>query len=240
MIACNNTEISMDIAYPHDPELWEAIIHFNGPLFEDIHNSWLTRLSLQKTICSIGRCSRSQRLLAHYIFDQYGVDSPNDMNFSDVNKRLLLLPGSSLVDIVVLCGVTLCRELLAKVILSKPLKLIKHQLGEECYQFSMNKACFLISHVPDELTMRSVSDAEFMKDPVKWVHTCGLRCLGGALGGYPRSHLKRTAIKLPYHWQSMLDDSFSLAKNTELQHWCARLLNKMTKEVNPSCSHLFA
>ena len=228
------------------PQLKQHIIRFNHYIIEQAHCSWLSYDTGIEKLDLASAPDETLYYLSEWLFKKYQVDEQCEYDFSDKVKRLFLLPTIELNRLIIITGLTAHQDEIGKIISGKELRYIKQIFGDTLMAFTRNKAPFMMSTPFYYALDASVPETYFKKpsahapeDISDSVYKSGLRILGAALGSYPKPLKRRLMWKLDRKYKSLIKVSFGLANDQDRFEKAGKLLLKLTRELDKSCSQLF-
>lgn len=227
-------------------KLRHPIIRFNHYIIEQTHVSWIpTELGMDK-IDLLNVPDETLYYLSGWLLKDYQIDKHLEYDFNDKTKRLFLLPSFELNRLIMIAGLTAYQDEIAKIISGKELRHLKKIFGDTLMAFTRNKAPFMMSspfyyaldpEVPEGYFKKPSAYTE--QDISHSVYSAGLRILAAALGAYPKPLKRRLMWKLDKKYTSFIKVSFALASDRDRGEKAGKLLLKLTRELDTSCSQLF-
>lgn len=178
--------------YDHPP-LLALVVQFNRLDPQAIHPTRGPSWFHLKPIRQLAQSSRGTRRLAEALQQSTGLDSTGFVEFQPIYRRFALLPFATLQQLMTLAGATFLGPLLAKIIRRDELQRTKRSLGDELFEFAVQRSRLAASSIsietpPQQFTPESLQ--EF-----------GWQQFSHCLVNEPIEFTQRLLLKLPSHWR---------------------------------------
>jgi len=205
--------------YQHNSELLARIVAFNLAPDSYTHASWLEALDPSVELTKICAGNRSHPLSA-LLRRQLGLLDDGDWNFSDMGKRLILLPGAILQDLLLYCGISVCWKSILSSVDGRFIGGLKKQYGEEKCLFAIKSAPLLAGSLTLEKQLVDLAEL------IAAIESQGAKILANSIGELPSEAMKRVQLKFPKSEAFALEQadasqaqrSFALCKRLLFHH----------------------
>ncbi|ABC31801.1 hypothetical protein HCH_05121 [Hahella chejuensis KCTC 2396] len=197
-----------------------------------LDSSWLSEDPHWGAIERLWRRPHSRKVMSDYILQRCGLAKTMDCDFAASYQRLPLLAGDALQRMIMLGGALAYSARIPK-------RAEAVAASTELHRFAVSKAPFLARNAPAFCIDLGIADWMDQEAVSQGLRSAGLNMLACALNGVPQSVVKRLALKLPHAYSAMCDAAFIRQATPEQIQEAQRLMLKLYREVDPSCSLLF-
>ncbi|OZG72648.1 hypothetical protein BTA51_14050 [Hahella sp. CCB-MM4] len=194
--------------------------------------SWLQDDPHRGIIESLRDKKVSRKHVSDYILQIYGLSPMMDCTFEHAHQRFCLLISESLQRLVCLAGALVYSAMV-------PRRAEDVGLSPDLHRFAVTKAPFLAKKPPEYCIDQPVSDWSSKKAVEQGICSAGLNMLACALSDVPPSVYRRLVLKFPQPLGTFCEQAFQKEVPPESVQETRRLILKLYREVDSSCSLLF-
>lgn len=164
------------------------------------------------------RSPRAERRLSAWMLGELGLDGQYWFDFTEEHRRIALMDGRTLIDLVFFAGAAVNARWISRVIDKERSAALRRNLGDRVLGFALKRAPLLLGDSefsdapPDELT-----------EVKAHVEAAGKRCLEACFAGEPAALTRRLLLKFP----TCVSLTFDRAASPEEKAAAGRVIRKI-------------